>query len=143
MTRRNLILIAALALSTVACGGSSPSSSTPLPTTAFTQTDIRVGTGAEAVNGRRLIVNYSLWLYDPAGVEQKGQLLQVGPAGGYPLTLGVGGVIRGWDIGVIGMRVGGLRRLIIPPDLAYGSSPPQGIPVNATLVFDIELLSVQ
>ena len=143
MIRRSILLIAVLGLSTVACGGSSPSSSTSLPTTAFTQTDIRVGTGAEAVNGRRLTVNYSLWLYDPAGVEQKGQLMQVGPAGGFPFTLGVGGVIRGWDIGVIGMKVGGVRRLIIPPDLAYGASGRDTIPPNATLVFDIELLSVQ
>jgi FKBP-type peptidyl-prolyl cis-trans isomerase len=62
----------------------------------------------------------------------------------YAFTLGAGQVIRGWDQGVVGMRVGGQRRLVIPPDLAYGSAGAGGvIPGNATLVFDIALLSVQ
>src|SRR5687768_12663743 len=88
MTRRSLLLLAALGLSAAACGGSSPSSSTPLPTTAFTQTDIRVGTGADAVNGTRLTVHYTLWLYDPAGAELKGRQLQTSAGGApFPFTL--------------------------------------------------------
>jgi len=146
MNLRPFVLAMVLALFAAACGSSSPSSpdSPTLPTTSFTQTDIRVGTGAEAVNGRALTMHYTLWMYDPAGPEQKGQQLQTS-VGGQPFgfTLGAGRVIRGWDVGVVGMKVGGLRRLIIPPDLAYGAAGSQGIPPNATLVFDVELLNVQ
>lgn len=134
-----LILVSVLA---IACGGGDDSPTSPsTPSAPFSQTDIRVGTGAEAVTGRMVSVNYTLWLYDPGQPENKGQQLQSGP---FTFALGAGGVIRGWDQGVVGMRVGGLRRLVIPPDLAYGSAgrPPQ-IPPNATLVFDIELVSVQ
>jgi FKBP-type peptidyl-prolyl cis-trans isomerase FkpA len=133
-----LILSAAI-LSAAACGGSGSSPSN-LPTAPFSQTDIRVGTGADAVNGRTLSVNYSLWLYDPAGAELKGRHMQTGP---YSFVLGTGNAIRGWHVGLLGMKAGGLRRLIIPPDLAYGSSGQGDIPPNATLVFDVELLSVQ
>ncbi len=61
----------------------------------------------------------------------------------YNFTLGGGGVIPGFDRGVVGMKVGGVRRLVIPPDLAYGAQGNQGIPPNSNLVFDIELLAVQ
>jgi FKBP-type peptidyl-prolyl cis-trans isomerase FkpA len=138
-----LLLVALLA---AACGGDSPSSSTPLPSAPFSQTDLVVGTGATAANGLRLTMFYTLWLYDPAGAESKGRQIQSNVGGTpFPFTLGVGGVIRGWDIGVVGMRVGGRRRLIIPPDLGYGASGSSdgSIPGGATLVFDIELVSVQ
>jgi FKBP-type peptidyl-prolyl cis-trans isomerase FkpA len=81
------------------------------------------------------------WLYDPSRSESKGTQFD---SGTYTFTLGAGGVIKGWDTGVVGMRVGGQRRLTIPPELGYGSggSPPR-IPGNATLVFDITLLGVQ
>lgn len=143
MTFRFLVLASAVALSAAACG-SSPSSPSNPPTAPFSQTDIRIGTGADAANGRALTVNYTLWLYDPAGAELKGRQVQT-TIGGQPylFTLGVSAVIRGWTVGVPGMKVGGLRRLIIPPDLAYGSQAQTGIPANSTLVFDIELLSVQ
>ena len=85
------------------------------------------------------------WLYDPTRPEQKGAQFEtsVGRAP-FAFTLGIGQVIRGWDQGVTGMKVGGLRRLVLPPELAYGAggSPPV-IPPNATLVFEIELLDVQ
>jgi FKBP-type peptidyl-prolyl cis-trans isomerase FkpA len=89
-------------------------------------------------------VTYTGWLYDTAQTDGKGRQFDSN-AGGTPFsfTLGTGFVIRGWDQGVVGMRVGGLRRLIIPPDLAYGSSGQGTIPGNATLIFDVELLSVQ
>ena len=110
-----------LALASSACGGGDDSSPTApsTPTTSFSQTDVVTGTGAEAVNGRRLTVHYTLWLYDPARPESKGQQLQTS-VGGTPFSfvLGAGGVIRGWDQGVPGMRVGGTRRLMIPPSLA-------------------------
>ena len=145
-TLPSLLPILLIALVAAACGGDSPSSSTPLPSAPFSQTDLVVGTGEAAANGRRLTVFYTLWMYDPAGVESKGRQIQsnVGLSPYGPFVLGTGAVIRGWDIGVVGMRAGGRRRLIIPPDLAYGAqgSPPD-IPGGATLVFDIELVSVQ
>jgi FKBP-type peptidyl-prolyl cis-trans isomerase len=144
-TRASLLLLPFAALLAAACGGDSPSSSTPLPSAPFSQVDLLLGTGETAANGRNLTVYYTLWLYDPAGTESKGRQIESNVGGTpFPFTLGVGRVIRGWDVGVVGMRVGGRRRLIIPPDLAYGAqgSPP-AIPGGATLVFDIELVSVQ
>jgi FKBP-type peptidyl-prolyl cis-trans isomerase len=143
MNPRFLVMALVLALSASACGDSEPSSSSNLPTTTFTQTDLRIGTGADAVNGRSLTVHYTLWSYDPAGAEQKGQRLETS-VGGSPFTfvLGANQVIRGWDTGLIGMKVGGQRRLIIPPSLGYGSNPQHALR-NTTLVFDIELLNVQ
>ena len=131
------------------CGGndsSGPSSSQPRAE--FSQTDLVVGTGTAATTGRLLTVNYTGWLYDPAATEQKGRQFDSSLSPGrtpFQFTLGAGGVIRGWDQGVVGMRVGGRRRLVIPPELAYGAQGAgQGtIPPNATLVFDIELLAVQ
>jgi FKBP-type peptidyl-prolyl cis-trans isomerase FkpA len=94
-----------------------------------------------AAAGNRVTVGYAGWFYDTARPEGKGQ--QFDANAGYPFTLGTGQVIRGWDQGVTGMRVGGQRRLIIPPDLAYGTTGYLSIPPNATLVFDIALLAVQ
>ncbi len=141
------VFLAVALLTAAACGDSNPESPSPVtPPPAYSQTDVRVGTGAEAVNGRRLTVHYTLWLYDPAAAEFKGRQMQ-SSVGGTPLpfTLGAGGVIRGWDQGVVGMRVGGLRRLVLPPSLAYGATGTNdgSIPPNTSLVFDIELLSVQ
>ena len=145
---RSFLVLVILFVSTIvaACGGSS-STGPSAPGVPFSQTDLRVGTGAEAVSGRQLTVNYTGWLYDPAQPEPKGRQFDSSLGVGrtpFLFTLGAGRVIRGWDQGVAGMRVGGLRRLVIPPELGYGSqgSAPE-IPPNATLVFDIELLNVQ
>ena len=127
-------------LMTAACSGSN----TTAPSTSsgtFTQTDIVVGTGAEAVTGKTATVTYSGWLYDTKKADGKGTFFD-GNAG-FSFTLGSGQVIAGWDQGVVGMKVGGQRRLIIPPDLAYGSQGRSPIPPNATLVFDITLTGVQ
>jgi FKBP-type peptidyl-prolyl cis-trans isomerase FkpA len=107
-----------------------------------------VGTGAEAGVGRGVSVHYSGWLYDPAQPESKGRQFDSSRTPGrapLPFTIGAGQVIPGFEQGVAGMRVGGQRRVIIPPDLAYGArgSSDGSIPPNATLVFDIELLNVQ
>ena len=123
------------------CGSSnSPSSPSSQPRGEFAQLDLRVGTGTVASTGRSLTVNYTGWLYDPTRPDNKGTQFD---SGTLPFVLGAGGVIRGWDLGVVGMRVGGLRRLTIPPELAYGSAGKGQIPPNASLVFDVELLSVQ
>ena len=141
MNVRYWIVCAVFAVS--ACGSSS-SPTAPSANVPFSQTDLVVGTGAEAVNGRRLTVNYTGWLYDANAVGNKGAVFDSSAGRGpFPFTLGVGGVIQGWDRGVAGMRVGGQRQLIIPPSLGYGSSANGPIPGNSTLIFDIELLAVQ
>jgi len=147
MSRRALaVLIAAGVLATFACSGDSETSPTILPGAPYSATDVRVGTGAEATTGRRATVNYSGWIYDPVAPENKGRQFDSSTAPGrtpFMLTVGTGQVIRGFDMGVTGMKVGGARRVVIPPDLGYGSTGSQGaIPPNATLVFDIELLDV-
>ena len=138
------VLIAAAAAAASACGDDSPTAATPRAE--YAVTDVRVGTGAEATTGRLLTVHYVLWSYDPAGTSGKGTQLQSSAAIGPPFqfTLGAGNVISGWDRGVPGMRVGGLRRLVLPPEFAYGAAGNgPTIPPNATLVFEIELLNVQ
>ncbi|HET9270896.1 MAG TPA: FKBP-type peptidyl-prolyl cis-trans isomerase [Vicinamibacterales bacterium] len=142
MSRLSWVLVGVL-LAAAGCGGSnSPSSpSVTLPRAEFTQTDLRAGTGTAASNGRLLTVAYTGWIYDPARPDGKGTQFDSNTS--FQFTLGNGGVIRGWDLGVVGMRVGGQRRLNIPPELAYGSSGRGTIPPNASLVFDIELLNVQ
>lgn len=135
-----LVLAGALA---IGCGSDTPASPS-MPGAPFSQTDIRTGTGAEAAAGRTVTVNYTGWLYAPMQPEQKGQQFDSSVGRGpFSFTIGAGRVIQGWERGVPGMRVGGLRRLVIPPDLAYGAQGAPGIPPNATLVFDVELLAVQ
>lgn len=109
----------------------------------FSQSDLRLGTGTDAVTGRVLTVNYTGWFYNASAPDQKGVQFD-SSAGQTPLTftLGAGQVIRGWDQGVQGMKVGGVRRLVVPPSLAYGQTRFGPIPPNATLVFEIELLEV-
>ena len=141
--RRYLLLASCVLLA--ACGSDSPSAPTPAPAPpAFAQTDLVVGSGTEATAGRRLSVHYTLWLYDPAQPELKGRQMETS-AGGAPFsfTLGAGQVIAGWDQGFAGMRVGGRRRLVVPPALAYGSRGQGSIPPNTSLVFDVELVAVQ
>jgi len=109
-------------------------------------TDIVVGSGAEAVAGKRVTVHYSGWLYEPARPDAKGKAFDSSREAGRPFTfaLGAGQVIAGWDQGVQGMRVGGQRRLVIPHALAYGERGAGGvIPPRASLVFDVELLDVR
>lgn len=118
----------------------SPTSPTPI----FSQTDLRVGTGDEAADGKVLTVNYTGWFYDPSRPDNKGAQFDTS-AGRTPFsfTLGIGQVIEGWDRGLAGMKAGGLRRLVVPPSLAYGGFRNGPIPPNASLVFDIELLGVR
>ncbi len=106
-------------------------------------TDTNVGTGAEATKGHKVSVHYTGWLYNNGA---KGAKFDSSLDRGQPFAfgLGAGQVIKGWDEGVAGMKVGGKRTLIIPPDLGYGARGAGGaIPPNATLMFDVELLGVQ
>jgi FKBP-type peptidyl-prolyl cis-trans isomerase FkpA len=107
--------------------------------------DAKVGSGTEAVKGKSVIVHYTGWLYDPA-TSQKGAKFDSSRDRNVPFgfPLGAGRVIRGWDEGVLGMKVGGQRTLIIPPDMGYGERGAGGvIPPNATLIFDVELIEVK
>jgi len=107
-------------------------------------TDLVVGNSAPAMTGAIVRVHYTGWLYDPASVDGKGLKFDSSVDRNEPFTfpLGQQRVIRGWDLGVAGMQRGGKRRLLIPADLAYGARGAGGlIPANATLLFDVELIS--
>jgi FKBP-type peptidyl-prolyl cis-trans isomerase FkpA len=146
---RTLILVLALSAATgSACGGDDePTAASSVSNITTLQiTDTKTGTGAEAVAGRQVTVHYTGWLYNANATDHRGRQFDTSRDDNVPLTfpLGAGRVIRGWDQGVVGMKVGGTRTLIIPPDLAYGAQGfTDRIPPNATLVFDIELLDVR
>lgn len=126
----------------VGCGNDSPTApSLGIP---YSQTDITVGTGTEATSGKTLRVYYTGWLYSTTATDNKGGVFDSNLTGlGFQFTLGIGAVIKGWDQGVVGMKVGGKRRLIIPPELGYGVNGSGAvIPGNATLIFEIQLLAV-
>jgi FKBP-type peptidyl-prolyl cis-trans isomerase FkpA len=108
--------------------------------------DVKVGGGAEAKSGHNVSVHYTGWLYDAKAADHHGKKFDSSRDHGDPFEfkLGAGMVIRGWDQGVAGMKVGGHRTLIIPSELGYGARGAGGaIPPNATLLFDVELLGVR
>ena len=114
--------------------------------TELIKTDTKVGTGKEAVNNKLVIVHYTGWLYDPKAPKNRGTKFDSSVDRGQPFDfmLGAGQVIKGWDQGVAGMKVGGHRTLIIPSEMGYGARGAGGaIPPNATLMFDVELLDVK
>jgi FKBP-type peptidyl-prolyl cis-trans isomerase len=104
-----------------------------------------VGQGAEATGTKAALLHYALWLYDPVGPDGKGRLVDSSRSRGqtYAFRLGTNSVIPGFEQGVTGMRVGGMRRVTVPPTLGYGSAGSlPNIPGNAWLVFELELLDV-
>ena len=101
--------------------------------------DIKVGTGAVASAGMKVKVDYTGWLTDGKKFDSS-----VGTGRPFDFLLGGGQVIKGWDEGVAGMKVGGKRQMRIPPDLAYGAKGyPGAIPPNATLIFDVQLVDAK
>ena len=139
----SFVLLAALSAGCGGDGGQTPTSPTPAPTinVPFSATDLRLGTGTEATTGRNVSVRYTLWVYSTTAADNKGNQIEAGP---YNFVLAQGGAIPGFIMGVTGMRVGGLRRVVVPPNLGYGNNPPDNrIRPNETLLFEIELLSVQ
>jgi FKBP-type peptidyl-prolyl cis-trans isomerase FkpA len=153
------VAIVALAVLTMnACSREEPVSSTspatpsvaeppPKPVTELERIDIEVAPGEGISAGQVAVVHYTGWLYDPILPENKGRKFDSSRDRGQPFRFPVGGgrVIKGWDEGVQGMRVGSRRRLIIPSHLGYGERGAGGgvIPPNSPLVFDIELLGIE
>lgn len=134
------MVAAGLVLATYGCG--SKSVFAPDQTNVvFSTVDLTVGSGAEATAGKTVIVQYGLWLYSDTAVDHKGDQVDSGTL--QPFVLGSNAVIKGFDMAVTGMKVGGNRRAIVPPSLAYGSTGNGPIPPNAALVFDLVLNSVQ
>jgi peptidylprolyl isomerase len=129
--------------STTAHAASGPTHVTGAPTTTpsgLQYWDIKQGTGTVAEAGKKVKVDYTGWLMNGKKFDSS-----VGTGKPFEFTLGQGEVIKGWDEGVAGMKVGGKRQLRIPPDLAYGANGTPGgpIPPNATLVFDVRLVGVE
>ena len=108
--------------------------------------DVKQGSGTVATAGKPVVVHYTGWLYDTSKPDSHGAKFDSSRDRSEPFgfTLGAGRVIKGWDEGVAGMKVGGKRTLVIPPQMAYGERGAGGvIPPNATLIFDVELLDVK
>ena len=149
----NIALASVFALSLNACKAESNSTTTSQEKTAMTalgaklqKIDTLPGTGREAESGFNVSVHYTGWLYDEAAEGHKGKKFDssVDRKQPFDFALGAGQVIQGWDEGFAGMKIGGKRTLIIPPEMGYGARGAGGvIPPNATLIFDVELLDVK
>lgn len=133
----------AAALCATALAGCVKDTTGPSSTQPFSVVDLTPGTGTAAASGLNLTVDYTGWLYDPTKTDNKGLVFDstVGKTP-FTFTLGIGQVIPGWDRGLVGMKVGGIRRLVIPPSLGYGSARQNSIPPYATLLFEITLNDV-
>jgi len=157
--RHGLAAILVFAISMAACAeepatAATPPAVTPPPAPAagspqevLLVTDVVKGIGNEALPGLIVVVHYTGWLFDPAAPEQRGKKFDSSRDRNQPFSfpLGAGHVIKGWEQGVPGMKVGGLRRLVIPPSLGYGSRNIDNglIPPNSTLLFEVELLGLE
>lgn len=141
MLRRFALLTATRSFPAVGAGG--PPGPAPQE---LTLADLEEGSGAAIAPGSTAVVHYTGWLYDPEAEDGKGLKFDssVDRGQSFRFPLGARRVIRGWDEGVAGMKVGGKRRLIIPSEYGYGARGAGGlIPPNATLVFDVELLGIE
>jgi FKBP-type peptidyl-prolyl cis-trans isomerase FkpA len=144
-----IALLACIALS-AACSGkpeTPPSgASNSNPVTSLQKATLKPGTGAAIGGGQIAVVQYTGWLYEAGATDHKGKQFDSSLTRREPFKfpLDTGSVIKGWDQGVIGMKIGESRRLIIPPELAYGDAGAGGvIPPGATLVFDVELVGIE
>ena len=145
-----ITLLACVAL-TAACSGKTdapPSAaSTASPVTSLQKVTLKSGTGAAIGSGQIAVVQYTGWLYEEGAADHKGKQFDSSRTRreAFKFPLDTGSVIKGWDQGVVGMKVGESRRLTIPPGLAYGDGGAGGglIPPGATLVFDVELVGIE
>jgi FKBP-type peptidyl-prolyl cis-trans isomerase FkpA len=151
MANQYIRLVAAFVLTgaLLACAPKQEAAVAPAQQSGLTELkseDLKVGEGAEVAAGQIAVMQYTGWLYETAAKDNKGKEFDSSKNAGKPFKfrLGTGDVIKGWDKGVLGMKVGGARRLVIPPELAYGDSGAGGvIPPGATLVFDVELVGIE
>lgn len=145
--RSSVIAAALLACCALRAGAQDPPAAETRPDQQLVITDLVPGIGDEARPGMICIVHYTGWLHDGNAKDFRGRKFDSSRERGQPFSFPLGGghVIRGWDSGVVGMRVGGLRRLIIPPALGYGSrgAGNGAIPPDATLLFEVELLAIE
>jgi FKBP-type peptidyl-prolyl cis-trans isomerase FkpA len=134
-----------VATNNIAVPASAASTPAPLHISSLGKIDTQLGTGDEAVNGSQVEVHYTGWLYNPKAENLHGAKFDSSRDAGTPFAFQLGGrqVIKGWDMGVLGMKVGGKRTLLIPSYLGYSTKGSGTIPPNAHLVFEIELLSVK
>jgi FKBP-type peptidyl-prolyl cis-trans isomerase len=144
---RSFLIIAVAVMATfltAACGNDTPTAPSGVDIPQLVSTDVAVGSGTQATTGRTITVAYTGWLYTASG-DHRGTRFDGSSDHGGAFTFVLGGnVITGWNQGIVGMRVGGKRTLLIPSGLGYGpAGNGSSIPPNAALVFDIELLNVQ
>ena len=157
-TQRDLaarIAIAVMALAVCACASvparaptnrsAAGTFTTPVTELQYIDVGVGAGAGAEALPGTFVVLNYTGWLYDPSAPNYRGAKFDssLDRDAAFGFYLDTGKVIKGWDEGVPGMKIGGRRTLAVPSGLAYGASGSSVIPPNATLLFDIELLDVR
>jgi len=139
------IAIVVLAGLIAACSGK-PAAVPATGVNSMQSAELKAGTGEGITAGRIAVVNYTGWLYDASATNNKGKQFDSSRSSGqaFRFPVGAGQVIKGWDQGVVGMKVGASRRLIIPANLAYGDSGAGAvIPPGATLVFDIDLVAIE
>jgi FKBP-type peptidyl-prolyl cis-trans isomerase FkpA len=129
----------------VACGSREEVQQAKMIVRSLQASDLKVGTGASVDEGQTITVDYTVWLYDSSQPGRKGRKLDSTLDRHEPVTiqLGAGDMVPAWDEGLPGMRVGGTRELFVPPSLGYGDQAHGPIPPNATLVYDVTLLSVK
>lgn len=136
------LLVGGLLVLAAGCNNGSSSPVAPDQSSVpYSQVDLTVGTGAEAATGTSATVQYIGWLYSESGPDHKGTQFDSGQLP--PFVVGAGTLIKGFEMAVTGMKVGGVRRAVIPPSLAFGSTGTTTIPPNAALVFEIALGVVQ
>ncbi|QYF91900.1 FKBP-type peptidyl-prolyl cis-trans isomerase [Massilia sp. PAMC28688] len=139
-----VVLAAAQSLGASAAPGQASVAAGPAKLTELVKLDRSKGSGRLAVTGDTVTIHYSGWLYAPKAKDQRGPQLDTSRQGEpHTFKLGAGAVIKGWDEGVRGMRVGGKRTLLVPASMGFGQAGLGPVPGGANLVFDIELLSVK
>jgi len=146
---KSLRIIAAaglIAVVAVGCGHREPVAAAVTGVTSMQSTELKAGAGEALTAGKIAVVQYTGWLYEASAADKRGKQFDSSRTAGQPFRfpVGTGRVIKGWDQGVLGMKVGESRRLVIPADLAYGDSGAGDvIPPGATLVFDIDLVAIE
>lgn len=142
---RFLSVVATITSLALAGCGDGPSAVPRGAITELVTVDQRIGDGETAARGMVAVVHYTGWLYDPETRDGRGERFDSSRDRGEPFEFPIGAqrVIRGWDEGIAGMRVGGVRTLYLPPEYAYGASGVGTIPPESTLVFEVELLDLR